>query len=61
MKRTYNINLVEGHLLISDNGNTFLVDTGSPITVQCETNLSFLDRDFSAMLDFKKDLVVVMC
>ena len=46
MKRTYNINLVEGHLLISDNGNTILVDTGSPITVHSETNLNFLNRDF---------------
>ena len=46
MKRTYNINLVEGHLLISDNGNTILVDTGSPITVHSKTNLSFMDRDF---------------
>ena len=46
MKRTYNINLVDGHLLISDNGNTILVDTGSPITVHSKTNLSFMDRDF---------------
>lgn len=33
MKETFKINLVDGHLLISDNGNTILVDTGSPLTI----------------------------
>lgn len=47
MKRTFDINLVEGHLLISDNGNTILVDTGSPMTVHKERKLNFLGREFN--------------
>lgn len=44
MKETFKINLVDGHLLISDNGNTILVDTGSPLTIHKENSLTFLGR-----------------
>ena len=47
MKKTFDINFVDGHLLISDNGNTILVDTGSPTTVHQGNILSFLGRDFA--------------
>lgn len=46
MKQTFPINLVDGHLLISDNGNTILVDTGSPMTVHNTQSLHFLGREF---------------
>ena len=46
MKQTFPINLVDGHLLISDNGNTILVDTGSPMTVHNAQSLNFLGREF---------------
>lgn len=46
MKQTFPINLVDGHLLISDNGNTILVDTGSPMTVHNAQSLHFLGREF---------------
>ena len=45
MKETFKINLVDGHLLISDNGNTILVDTGSPLTIHKENSLTFLGRE----------------
>ena len=37
MKQTFPINLVDGHLLISDNGNTILVDTGAPLSYISES------------------------
>ena len=46
MKQTFPINLVDGHLLISDNGNTILVDTGSPMTVHNAQSLHFLGHEF---------------
>lgn len=46
MKQTFPINLVDSHLLISDNGNTILVDTGSPMTVHKAQSLHFLGREF---------------
>ena len=45
MKETFKINLVDGHLLIGDNGNTILVDTGSPLTIHKESSLTFLGRE----------------
>ena len=46
MKQTFPINLVDGHLLISDNDNIILVDTGSPMTVHNAHSLHFLGREF---------------
>lgn len=46
MKHTFDINLVDGHLLIGDNGNIILVDTGSPVTIHKAQTLDFLGRDF---------------
>lgn len=45
MKRTFKIDFVEGHLLIRDNENIILVDTGSPVTMHKESTLSFLGRE----------------
>lgn len=45
MKRTFKIDFVEGHLLIRDNENIILVDTGSPVTMHKESTLNFLGRE----------------
>lgn len=44
---TFPIKLVDGHLLFDHNGNTILVDTGSPVTVHNSECLQFLDREFN--------------
>ena len=61
MKRTFDINLVDGHLLISDNGNTILVDTGSPVTVHQEDTLSFLGREFPGHTSILGDRIDSLC
>ena len=61
MKRTFDINLVDGHLLISDNGNTILVDTGSPVTVHQEDTLSFLGREFPVHTSILGDRIDSLC
>ena len=52
MKRTFDISIVEGHLLISDNGNVILVDTGSPKTIHCGPVLSFLGKEYRVSSHF---------
>ena len=47
MRQTFEINFVDGHLLIRDNGNTILIDTGSPVTVHSGNVLNFLGREFA--------------
>ena len=61
MKRTFDINLVDGHLLISDNGNTILVDTGSPVTVHQEDTLNFLGREFPVHTSIMGDGIGSLC
>ena len=61
MKRTFDINLVDGHLLISNNGNTILVDTGSPVTVHQEDTLSFLGREFPVHTSILGDRIDSLC
>ena len=61
MKRTFKINLLDGHLLISDNGNTILVDTGSPVTVHQEYTLSFLGREFPVHTSILGDRIDSLC
>lgn len=61
MKRTFDINLVDGHLLISDNGNTILVDTGSPLTLHKEDTLSFLGREFAVRTSLMGDGISSLC
>ena len=61
MKRTFDINLVDGHLLISDNGNTILVDTGSPLTVHQEDTLCFLGREFPVHTSIMGDGIGSLC
>lgn len=55
MKRTFDIDFVNDHLLISDNGNTILVDTGCPVTVHQERTINFLGRDFAVCTSFMGD------
>ena len=61
MKRIFDINLVDGHLLISDNGNTILVDTGSPLTVHQEDTLCFLGREFPVHTSIMGDGIGSLC
>lgn len=61
MKRTFDINLVDGHPLISDNGNTILVDTGSPLTVHQEDTLCFLGREFPVHTSIMGDGIGSLC
>ena len=50
MRITFKIDFVDGHVLISENGNKILVDTGSPLTVHKERCFSFLGRDHSVSM-----------
>ena len=33
MTKTFDINFYDGHLIINNNGQKILVDTGSPVTI----------------------------
>ena len=55
MKGTFDINFVNDHLLITDNGQTILVDTGSPVTVHRERTFNFLGRDFAVATSLMGD------
>lgn len=46
MKKTYTINKFDNHLIIEDNGNTCLIDTGSPFSIFDGTSLDFCGRQF---------------
>ena len=46
MRKTFKINFVEGHPMISDNGNTIVVDTCSPVTFHAEDTLRFMGEDY---------------
>lgn len=46
MKKTYTINNYDNHLIIEDNGKTFLIDTGSPFSIFDGTSLDFCGRQF---------------
>lgn len=45
MEEEYVINIFNGHLLISKNGMTMLIDTGSPFSIS-DANLEFCGRHF---------------
>ena len=46
MKKTYTINNFDKHLIIEDNGNTYLIDTGSPFSVHDGDTLEFCGHQF---------------
>ena len=41
MKKTYTINKFDNHLIIEDNGQTLLIDTGSPFSIFDGDSLNF--------------------
>lgn len=45
MKKTYKINNFDNHLIIEDNGNTLLIDTGSPFSI-LDKSLDFCGQRF---------------
>ena len=46
MKKTYTINNFDKHLIIEDNGKTYLIDTGSPFSVHNGDMLEFCGQQF---------------
>lgn len=46
MKKTFTINNFDKHLIIEDNGNTYLIDTGSPFSVHDGDTLEFCGHQF---------------
>lgn len=46
MKKTFKINNYDNHLIIEDNGNTLLIDTGSPFSI-FDKSLDFCGHQFN--------------
>ena len=46
MRNTYTINNFDNHLIIEDNGKTFLIDTGSPFSIFDGASFDFCGRQF---------------
>lgn len=46
MRKTFKINFVEGHPMISDGDNTIVVDTCSPVTFHSDDTLHFMGEDY---------------
>ena len=44
MKKTFTINNFDKHLIIEDNGKTYLIDTGSPYSIFEGDSLEFLGQ-----------------
>ena len=47
MTRTFDINLYDGHLIINDNDQKILVDTGSPVTIGRSDHFMFMDQEYN--------------
>ena len=47
MKKTFTINNYDKHLIIEDNGKTYLIDTGSPFSVHDGDSLEFCGQQFT--------------
>lgn len=45
--KTFNLNIFDGHAIISDGENIILIDTGSPSTIHTSNNLSFCSDDYN--------------
>lgn len=46
MKKTYTINNFDKHLIIEDNGKTFLIDTGSPFSIFDDAHIELCGHQF---------------
>jgi hypothetical protein len=51
MRREFDINFVDKHLLINDGENTILVDTGSPVTIHTDRTLRFNGEAYTTTTD----------
>ena len=47
MKKTFSINNFDKHLIIEENGKTYLIDTGSPFSVHDGDSLEFCGQQFT--------------
>ena len=47
MTKTFDINLYDGHLIINNNGQKVLVDTGSPVTISRSDHFVFMDQEYN--------------
>lgn len=45
MTKTFDIDLYDGHLIINNNGQKILVDTGSPVTIGRSKHFVFMDHE----------------
>lgn len=45
MTKTFDIDLYDGHLIINNNGQKILVDTGSPVTIGRSNHFVFMDHE----------------
>ena len=44
MRKEFEIDLYDGHLIIEENGMKILVDTGSPVTIGRDSRFSFMEQ-----------------
>lgn len=52
MTKTFEINLYDGHLIINDNGQKVLVDTGSPETIGRSDHFVFMDQEYNCTTSY---------
>ena len=52
MTRTFDINLYDGHLIINDNDQKVLVDTGSPKSIGRSNHFVFMDQEYNCTTSY---------
>lgn len=60
MRKTFKINFVEGHPMISDGDNTIVVDTCSPVTFHSDDTLHFMGADYVPAKYFRDETLLRM-
>lgn len=49
MTKTFDIDLYDGHLIINNDGQKVLVDTGSPVTIGSSDKFMFMDQEYNCI------------
>ena len=49
MSKTFDINFYDGHLIINNDGQKVLVDTGSPVTIGSSDHFVFMDQEYECI------------
>lgn len=52
MTKTFDIYFYDGHLIINDNGQKVLVDTGSPVTIGRSDHFVFIDQEYNCTTSY---------